>query len=79
MDHSLLKSDEKVSEVLKELCASQARERTVSEAGKIERATFEEATKRLESRVSNLEAELERSREQWVVWPTFKLYVLTLS
>lgn len=63
IDFSLAKSDQKVSEVLKELSASQAREKAVAEARKVEKATFEEVTKRLESRVSGLEAELERSRE----------------
>jgi len=63
MIYSLAKSEEKVSEVLKELKASQTRENAISEARKVDKATFEEATKRLEGRVSSLEAELERSRE----------------
>lgn len=63
INRSLAKSDQKVSEVLKELNASQAREKTTSEAMNVEKATFEEVTKRLESRVNSLEAELERSRE----------------
>jgi hypothetical protein len=79
IDHSLEKSDQKVSEVLKELSASQAREKVVSEARKVEKASFEEATKRLETRVSSLEAELERSRESCVIWPIPGFYVLTLS
>jgi len=69
MNHSLAKSEEKVSEVLKELNASQTRENAVSEAKKVDKATFEEATKRLEDRVGSLEAELERSRESLVVCP----------
>ena len=79
IDHSLAKSDQKVSEVLKELSTSQAREKAASEARKVERASFEESTKRLESRVSSLEAELERSRESYVVWHIPNVYVLTLS
>jgi len=71
--------EQKNSEVLKELNATQARERAVSEASKVDKATFEEATKRLESRVSSLEAELDRSRESCVVWSEFGLDVLTPS
>ena len=63
INHSLAKSDQKVSELLKELGASQAREKAVSEAKKVEKATFEEVTKQLEVRVSSLGAELERSRD----------------
>ena len=78
-NHSLEKSVQKISEVLEELNASRTLERTVSEARKIDRATFEEATKRLESRVSSLEAELERSRESYAVRSIFRLYVLIPS
>ena len=65
--HRLGKSEQKISEVLEELNASQNRERAVSEARRVDKAAFEaafeEATKRLEGRVSGLEAELDRSRE----------------
>ncbi|KAF9652189.1 hypothetical protein BDM02DRAFT_3109613 [Thelephora ganbajun] len=60
---SLAKLEHKISELLEDLNASQAREKGVSEARKADKATFEEATRRLESRVGSLEAELERSRE----------------
>lgn len=63
IDHSLAKSDQKVSEVLEELNASQSRENAISEASKVEKATLEEGIKRLESRVRSLEGDLERSRE----------------
>lgn len=79
INHSLAKSEQKVSEVLKELNASQTREQAVSEAGKVDKATFEEATKRLESRVSSLEVELDRSRETYVVWSTLGFGALTPS
>jgi len=45
INHSLAKSEEKVSEVLKELNASQTRENTVSEARKVNEATFKEVTR----------------------------------
>ena len=64
MKHSLEKLDQKFSELLKELNAAQTREQVASEARKVEKATFEEAKKRFESRVSSLEADIERSREQ---------------
>ena len=78
-NHSLAKSEQKIFEVLKELDASQARERAVSEARKVDKVTFEEATKRLETRVSSLEAELERSRESYVVGPMSRFDALTAS
>jgi exonuclease VII small subunit len=78
-NHSLAKSEQKISEVLKELNASQTRERAVSEARKVDKAAFEEATKRLESRVSSLEAELDRSRESYVIWFIFRFYLLITS
>ena len=78
-NHSLEKSEQKISEVLKELDASQTRERVVSEARRVDKATFEEATKRLESRVSSLEAELDRSRESYVVPRILRLGVLIPS
>ena len=53
--------------------------RTVSEARIVGKATFEEATKRLEGRVSSLEAELDRLRESYAVWSVFRLYVLIPS
>jgi hypothetical protein len=60
INHSLAKTEQKNSEIVKEL-------NVASEARKVDKATFEEATRRLESRVSSLEAELERSRESYVV------------
>ena len=78
-NHSLEKSEQKISKVLEELNASQNRERAVSEARKVDKATFEEATKRLEGRVSSLEGELDRSRESYVVWAIFRPYVLISS
>ena len=76
MNCSLAKSEQRVSEVLEELNASQTREGAVSEARKIDQAIFGEATKRLESRVSSLEAELERSRESCVAWSILVLDML---
>lgn len=76
---SLEKSEQKISELLQELNASQTRERAISEAGKFDKATSDEATKRLESRVSGLEAELDRSRESYVVWPVSRPDVLIPS
>lgn len=67
MNRSLAKLEQQNAEVLKELNASRTRETAVSEARKVERAAFEEATKRLENRVGSLEAELERSRDWYVV------------
>ena len=66
---SLAKSEQKTSEVLKELNVSQ-------EARKIEKATFEETTKRLENRVGSLEGELERSRKSYVVHSMSRFDVL---
>ena len=73
------KLEQKISEVLKELNASQTFFRTISEARRVEKATFEEATKRLESRVSSLEAQLDHSRESYAVWSIFRFYVLIPS
>lgn len=74
--HSLERSEQKVSEVLEQLSASQTRERAISETSKIDKATFEEARKLLESRVGSLQAELDRSRESYVVWFISRLDVL---
>lgn len=79
ISHSLSKSEQKISEVLKELNVSEMREKAVLETMKINKATFEEATKRLESRVSSLEAELDRSRESYVTQSMFGLDVPTPS
>lgn len=73
--HSLSKSEQKISEVLKELNVSETREKVVLETMKINKATFEEATKRLEGRVSSLETELIRSRESYVAQSIFGLDV----
>lgn len=75
--HSLVKSEQRISEVLEELKASQTRERAVTETSKIDKSVFEEATRRLESRVSSLEAELGRSREWYVVYLMSGFDVLT--
>jgi hypothetical protein len=56
LGHSLAKSAQKVSEVLKELNASLIREKFISETSKVEKAALEEGMKRLESRVNSLEA-----------------------
>ena len=67
IDHSLEKSEQKVSEILEQLKASQIRENAISEAKNVDKAASKEAIKRLESRVSSLEGDLGRSRESWVV------------
>ena len=69
---SLEKSEQKISEVLEELNAFRNRERA-------DKAAFEKATKRLESHVSSLEAELSQSRESCVVRPVLRLDVLIPS
>lgn len=74
---SLVTSEQRISEVLEELKASQTRERAVTEASKIEKGVFEEATRRLESRVNSLEAELGRSREWYAVYSMSGLDMLT--
>ena len=79
INNSLEKSEQKTSEVLKELNASQTREMVVSEGRKVDKAAFEEVTRRLESRVNSLEAELDRARESYVVWSIFGLGVLSPS
>ena len=77
--HSLVKSEQRISEVLEELNASQTREKVVTETRKVDEATFKEATRRLESRVSSLEAELRRSREWYAVRSISGFDVLTVS
>jgi hypothetical protein len=77
--HSLVKSEQKISEVFGELNASQTREKVVIQARGVDQATFEEATRRLESRVSSLEAELERSRQWYDVCSMSGFVVLTTS
>lgn len=77
--HSLVESERRISEVLEGLNASQAREKAVTEARKVDEATFKEATRRLESRVSSLEAELGRSREWYTVCSMSGFNVLTIS
>ena len=72
-NHSLVKSEQRVSEVLEELKASQTHERAVAEASKFDKGAFEEATRRLESRVSSLEAELGRSREWYAVYSSVQV------
>lgn len=66
--YSLEKLEQKISEVLEELNLSQSREKAITETRKVDKATFEEATRRLEKRVSGLEAELEHSREWCVMY-----------
>lgn len=74
--YSLEKLEQKISEVLEELNRSQSHEKVITETMKFDKATFEEATRRLENRVSGLEAELERSREWCVIHLMFSFHVL---
>ena len=74
--YSLEKLEQKISEVLEELNGSQSREKAITETRKVDKATFEEATRRLENRVSDLEAELERSRKWCAIRLMFRFHVL---
>ena len=78
-NNSLVKSEQSISKVLEELNASQTHEKAVTEARKVDKATFEEATRRLEAHLSSLEAELGRSREWYAVCSTSGFDMLTTS